>query len=277
MEDTEVENEPNTSGRFIREARHPSRLEETALRVMQHVQKSEDQHGDGNNSRPHGSVGWLRPSTDDGCCRGTTRRRRTRHPPHAETQVQSYPGAILVGSEKGRTADYFNSERGRLSILTMRRPDLGSGISAIRKPEEWVEIEVTVDSGACVTIMPASMCSGIPVIETDLVREGVEYEVANGEALPNMGERRCEVMTIGSLTPKRITFQVADVHKPLLSITACSDMGYDCFLGKEGGTLRDRITGEQIPLERKGSLYTLKMWVRQDPRVNPEKPFGGPA
>ena len=41
-------------------------------------------------------------------------------------------------------------------------------------------------------------------------------------------------MTIGSMIPKRIVFQIADVHKPLLSITACSDMGYDCFFGKEG-------------------------------------------
>ena len=42
-------------------------------------------------------------------------------------------------------------------------------------------------------------------------------------------------------------------------------MGYDCYRDKEGGSLRDRITGEVIPLERRGSLYTFKMLVRQDP------------
>jgi hypothetical protein len=109
----------------------------------------------------------------------------------------------------------------------------GRGISAIRLPDEWEEIEVTVDSGACVTVMPKGMCMGISVLENSLSREGAEYEVANGQSIPNLGERRCEIMTAGSATAKRITFQVADVHKPLLSITACADMGFDCFLGRK--------------------------------------------
>ena len=101
--------------------------------------------------------------------------------------------------------------------------------------------------------------------------------MANGESIANIGERRCQVMTVGSMAPKRIVFQNTDVHKPLLSITACSDMGYDCYLGKEGGSLRDRTTGEIIPLERRGSLYSLKMWVRQDPKGNNSPSFQGTA
>ena len=68
---------------------------------------------------------------------------------------------------------------------------------------------------------------GISVLEKFFSREGAEYEIANGQSIPNLGERRCEFMTVGSATAKRITFQVADVHKPLLSITACGDMGFD--------------------------------------------------
>ena len=94
--------------------------------------------------------------------------------------------------------------------------------------------------------------------------------------IANLGERLCQVMTVGSMAPKRIVFQVVDVHKPLLSITVCSDMGYDCYLGKEGGSLRDRVTGEVIPLECRGSLYSLRMWVRQDPGVNSNWSFVGP-
>ena len=84
-------------------------------------------------------------------------------------------------------------------------------------------------------------------------------------------------MTVSSMAPKRIVLQIADVHKPLVSITACSDMGYDCYLGTEGGSLRDRITGEIISLERRGSLYSLKMWARQDPGGNPSPSFPGPV
>ena len=150
-------------------------------------------------------------------------------------------------------------------------------ISAVQpRADDWIQVEVTVDSGACVTVMPAGLCTGIPIVDNVFSKSGTEYEVANGDSIPNLGERRCEVMTVGSLAPKLIVFQIADVHKPLLSVTACSDMGFDCFLGKEGGSLRDRVTGETIPLERQGSLYTLKMWVRQDQGHKPSSGFSGP-
>ena len=160
--------------------------------------------------------------------------------------------------------------------LSVMQEKPGRTISIISKPDEWVQITVTVDSGACVTVMPSGICLGIPIVDNDLSRAGVEYEVANGESIPNLGERQCQVMTVGSMTPKKITFQIAEVHKPLLSVAACSDMGFDCFLGQEGGSLKDRITGECIPLERHGSLYSMKMWVRQNPEI-PTQGFSGPG
>ena len=170
----------------------------------------------------------------------------------------------------------LTASQGGLSTI---QPKIRPGLSVIRRPDEWIELEVTVDSGACVSVMPENLCEGISIFENELVRAGAEYEVANGASIPNLGERRCEVMTVGSLAPKRIVFQVAVVHKPLLSISGCADMGYDCFLGKEGGSLKDRYTGGAIPLIRQGSLYTFRAWVRQDPKANqgdPGTPFGGP-
>ena len=145
----------------------------------------------------------------------------------------------------------------------------------MRRPDEWTQIDGTVDSGACVSAMPICICEGTDVLENELFRNGAEYEVANVATIPNLGERGCEVMAIGSLQAQRITFQVADAHKPLLSISSCADMGFDCFLGQHGGQLRDRVTGELISLETHGSLYTVRMWVRQDPNAKPSQPFGG--
>ena len=91
----------------------------------------------------------------------------------------------------------------------------------------------------------------------------MEYEVANGESVPNLGERRCEVRTLNALTlTKLMNFQVADVHKALLSTARCADMGYDCHLGTAGGYLEDSKTGERIPIRRDGDLYIMEMWVR---------------
>ena len=50
----------------------------------------------------------------------------------------------------------------------------------MRRPNEWTEIEVTVDSGACVSVMPVGICEDIDIIEHEFSRNVAEYEVANG-------------------------------------------------------------------------------------------------
>ena len=124
--------------------------------------------------------------------------------------------------------------------------------------------------------MPLSMCTEIAVRPNDKSRSGFEYEVANGASLPNMGERKCIMMTKRSRLPKKIVFQCADVHKPLLSTARVADMGYEYVMGKHGGKLVDLQTGDQIPLHRRGSLYFMKAWVRDDAVVNNGQGFGRP-
>ena len=66
------------------------------------------------------------------------------------------------------------------------------------------------------------------------------HEVANGASIPNLGERKCFIRTPGNHKERRITFQVADVHKPLLSVTRAADAGFDCLLTDTGGFLIPR-------------------------------------
>ena len=124
---------------------------------------------------------------------------------------------------------------------------------------------MTVDSGACDTVMPLSMCEGIDVIPSLASLRGMNYEVANGQLIPNLGERRCEMITPGSKRHKSITFQVADVHKPLLSVSSVASMGYECILNKDGGWLINRAAHEAIPLQRKGNMYVFTCWLRKSP------------
>ena len=126
----------------------------------------------------------------------------------------------------------------------------------------WECIEITIDSGACDTVLPSNMFASISLESTEASRNGEEYEVANGHAIINEGQKRCMMMTPGSSTPKGIIFQVSDVHKPLMSVGAMADAGYECLLSKQGGFMRDVDTGEMIPLTRRGNLYVLKAWVR---------------
>ena len=138
------------------------------------------------------------------------------------------------------------------------------GISST-KQTDWREVEMTVDSGSCDTVMAPEECAEITIHESEQSRQGVEYEVANSETIENQGERRCMMMTENSNQAKRIYIQVADVHKPLLSVTRCADLGYECTLGKSGGKLTDIVTGESIPIRRKGNLYVMRVWIKECP------------
>ena len=128
---------------------------------------------------------------------------------------------------------------------------------------EWKKVEVCCNPGAADTVMPLRMCDHISVKPSPQSERGTEYEVANGETIPNVGERRCVVMTEGSELPKLMNFQVCDVHKPLLSATKVCDMNYRCVLERNGGHLEDQETGDVIPLHRRGSLYVMNIWVKE--------------
>ena len=82
-------------------------------------------------------------------------------------------------------------------MLFFRRIKNGQ-VCSFGSSDEWTELEICIDSGACETVMQATLCTGIGVVESIQSREGVEYEVANGHTLPNLGERRCLLMTPGS-------------------------------------------------------------------------------
>ena len=85
---------------------------------------------------------------------------------------------------------------GKLCPLTHATPGLYEfGI------QEWTLIDVIVDSGACETFMPKSLCEHIHITPSKQSIDGADYEVASGETIPNLGERICEVYAEGSESP----------------------------------------------------------------------------
>ena len=135
----------------------------------------------------------------------------------------------------------------------------------------WRELEVTVDSGACETVMPEEACDHIKITPSLQSMRGDAYEVANGETVPNLGERKCIAMTSGSQVPKQITFQCAEIHKPLLSTACAADAGYETRLQRRGGYLEHVDTGDKIPIYRRDNLYFIKMWVKGQPESGEQR------
>jgi hypothetical protein len=180
------------------------------------------------------------------------------------------PGQECVGSYSavsvGRAQSRFVSSAaiegmGHVDLLTkMLIPHL-SPVS-FAPQSGWEYLEITVDSGACDTVLPSGMLSSIALEQSEGSKRGDEYEVANGHSIVNEGQKRCVMMTPGSSSPKGIIFQVSDVHKPLMSVGSMADAGYECLLRKDGGIMRDTDTGECIPIIRRGNLYVLRAWVK---------------
>ena len=71
--------------------------------------------------------------------------------------------------------------------------------------------------------------------------------------------------TEDSTQARHINLQVADGHKPLLSLSRCADMGFEFCFGRTMGALNDEETGEVVPLQRKGNFYVLRCWLRAPP------------
>ena len=151
-------------------------------------------------------------------------------------------------------------ERAATAGLLMSAPRVGED------HDGWEMLEITVDSGACDTVLPVGMLGSVTLISTPASRNLKSYEVANGCTIINEGKKRCLMMTPGSQTPKGIVFQVTNVHKPLLSVGAMANAGYECTddaATAEGELVRllaGRDDGEmRLPTTRK-TTRKLQKW-----------------
>ena len=147
------------------------------------------------------------------------------------------------------------------------------GLNAVDE-DEWILVEVIADSGACETVMPKNMCTGIKLRESVGSKAGTEYEVASGKSVPNLGERHCEIYCEGASAAMLMHFQVADIHRPLLSLSRAADQGFSSHLDAHGGYLEDSMTGERIPIQRRGNLYIMSIWIRGNRKDRPPNSSG---
>ena len=71
--------------------------------------------------------------------------------------------ANILGS-----ANPYSASMRAFGTLSTLLPVSKAGISAVTAPDEWIEIEMTIDSGACVTVMPRALCPRISIPQNSL-------------------------------------------------------------------------------------------------------------
>ena len=79
------------------------------------------------------------------------------------------------------------------------------------------KIKATIDSGAAVHVLPTDAIQAYPLMPSKASVAGVKYKAANGERVPDLGQKIVDVKMPGGATG-RMTVCVAGVHKLLLSV-----------------------------------------------------------
>ena len=78
--------------------------------------------------------------------------------------------------------------------------------------------ETEIDSGAAESVAPVQMAPWVPRQESEGSKRGQTYLSASGEKLPNMGEKKFDMVTSEG-NWAQATFQVAEVTRPLCSVS----------------------------------------------------------
>ena len=124
-------------------------------------------------------------------------------------------------------------------------------------------IKVALDSGAGDHVASPDDVEGFAIVESANSRAGRNFAAANGGRIINHGQA---VVKMRSPKGRRVTstFQVAQVTRPLYSVSKLADAGYDVRFSKsKAEVFKD---GEVVhTFLREGGLYVAEMTIGEDP------------
>ena len=148
-----------------------------------------------------------------------------------------------------------------LSPLTEKRPQ---SLNPLQGGGAWEYFEAILDSGASVTVVPPSLAREYDIVEGEAAKAGVKYEIANGDEIPNLGEKLMPIMT-NEGTTRGLKAQVAEVSKPLQAVRSLVKTGHAVVFGDgEHGELNyivNKLTGEVNMVKDDGINYLMGMYV----------------
>ena len=117
-----------------------------------------------------------------------------------------------------------------------------------------------MDSGATVTVIPPSTGKLYQLQEGAASKAGVEYAVANGDCIPNLGQKLLPVMTAEG-TMRGILAQVANVTDGLQSIRAMYNTGHVVVFDGPNSFALNKLTGEMNGIIDDGTNYVMESWI----------------
>ena len=156
---------------------------------------------------------------------------------------------------------------------------------AVMSLEDFIETDIllTLDSGCCDHICDIADAPGYAQVLHPSAgsRRGQRFIVGNGARVPNAGQVRLKMQSkdeAGVLMSS--VFQVAEVTRPLMSVSRICDQDMVCIFEKTHARIVDKHGTEVSRFERDGGLYTCTMKLRRpDPltETNSGSGFARPA
>ena len=157
----------------------------------------------------------------------------------------------------------------------MLKPKMKEGLNNV-VASEWVKVRFCVDSGAGETVMAEDELPQVETKESWGSKRGQSYEVANGDEIPNQGEKKFVgyMATVeGRESEGRgVTAQVCDVHRPLMSVKKMCKSGHRVIFDEEGSYVENKESGEQLRILEEDGEYLLDVWIKTK---GEEPTFGG--
>ena len=152
------------------------------------------------------------------------------------------------------TGAVFSQGRSTPGVMEVRRPDK-------HKPGRRL-VEAVIDSGAEASVADPEHLPG-EMRPSLMSKAGKSYIAANGTEIPNLGETDVAFMTDEGFSCG-IPIQCAKVAKPLIAASQLAEAGNEIRLSKTWGKIVNLTTKKEIHLVRRGGVYILRMWVRDD-------------
>lgn len=143
-------------------------------------------------------------------------------------------GALAKKTKRTKWKKFDLTQQMEVRDLRMLGTVIPEGVNMVGlTAEDWEEIDMSVDSGATETVMNEDMLPSVTVEEGEACRKGVQYEIANGTLISNMGEKK--FIAVGEWGEmRRVTAQVCDVNKPLPSVSKRIRAGNRVVFDEEG-------------------------------------------
>ena len=172
----------------------------------------------------------------------------------AKAAIKDEADECLVAGTKSALLPVSNEKTMGLKVIEPH------GINAVAD-EEWVDVDVKIDSGATEMVIPEAMLAGvIDVCEGSAFKRGVQYEVANGSHTPSLGDRRFVGFTEDGAV-NNIVAQVCAVNQGLMSVRQMTKKGNRVVFDDAGSYIEDKMTGARKWMHDEGGMYSLKLWV----------------